>query len=328
MRSIISLPAIALFFTCGLFCTLLCSSDALGGGLAGSSDEQQWPPGWAVGVGGTILKSSDGGQSWQQQELNIDADLYAIDVVDKRTAWIVGDKGTIIRMTDAGESWQRVPADTTSTLVSVFFLDNQTGWIANKAGAVLRTVDGGENWSSYQIAKRADISSIFFTDSEHGWAAGFGGTLFRTSDAGSTWTKVFPRNDGYTSICFVDEKRGWLSAGPMEGSHNLVGTTDGGETWTGQVIGEGTASSVYFFNERLGWLSTVTGQIWRTQNGGRNWTRIPARITDLLKDVYFIDETLGVAVGDIILRTKDHGREWEVVMAEPPHRLHSVRFAE
>ncbi len=52
--------------------------------------------GWAVGRGGTILRSGDGGQTWLQQESKTKQNIYAL-FVEKNNCWAVGADGLVLQ---------------------------------------------------------------------------------------------------------------------------------------------------------------------------------------------------------------------------------------
>jgi len=78
--------------------------------------------GWAVGLDGLLLRTEDGGQTWQLQrgkaevgeleqvgfaEVMGNASLYAVAVAGN-IGYAVGDVGTVFTTTDGGATWQRV----------------------------------------------------------------------------------------------------------------------------------------------------------------------------------------------------------------------------
>lgn len=100
--------------------------------------------GWAVGTGGTILKTTDGGASWTAQVSGTSATLYAVHFVDPLRGWVVGAGGTILATRDGGATWQRQEAGTSADLRSVWFTSANEGWIVGQGGLILRTTTGGQ----------------------------------------------------------------------------------------------------------------------------------------------------------------------------------------
>ena len=61
--------------------------------------------GWAVGAGGTIIATTDGGATWNPQTSNVTADLSGVAFSDADHGWAVGAGGTIIATSDGGATW-------------------------------------------------------------------------------------------------------------------------------------------------------------------------------------------------------------------------------
>jgi hypothetical protein len=61
--------------------------------------------GLAVGNNGTILRTEDGGETWESQKLGITQNLYAVQFIDSLTGWIAGEGGLIIKTTNGGISF-------------------------------------------------------------------------------------------------------------------------------------------------------------------------------------------------------------------------------
>ncbi|NBQ68390.1 MAG: hypothetical protein EBU46_05970 [Nitrosomonadaceae bacterium] len=64
---------------------------------------------WIVGNNGLILYSSDGGNSWQQQNSPANVSLTSVTFhSDGQRGWAVGDEGTILATADGGNTWRPV----------------------------------------------------------------------------------------------------------------------------------------------------------------------------------------------------------------------------
>src|SRR5215470_12244769 len=61
---------------------------------------------WAVGAGGTILATTDGGKTWTPQTSGVAAALWSVHFhAEGQRGWAVGEGGTILATTDGGKTW-------------------------------------------------------------------------------------------------------------------------------------------------------------------------------------------------------------------------------
>ena len=58
--------------------------------------------GWAAGLDGTVVATSDGGAHWSVQDSGTTAHLWAVACSDASHAWAVGQGGVIVVTTDGG----------------------------------------------------------------------------------------------------------------------------------------------------------------------------------------------------------------------------------
>src|SRR5207249_11370738 len=89
--------------------------------------------GAAVGDSGTILRTTDGGNSWVPQSSGTGNTLFGIAFIDTNTATAVGGacgiggESTIVRTTDGGNTWTTQANPGTVCLFKVSFTDGHTG---------------------------------------------------------------------------------------------------------------------------------------------------------------------------------------------------------
>ena len=95
--------------------------------------------GIAVGDGGTMLRTIDGGNHWDLQRLGV--------------------VGTILRTTDGGQTWLAQTSGTILDLFDVFFSDGHTGSVVGALGTVLKTVDGGGDLPPFPVVKHTRTSA-------------------------------------------------------------------------------------------------------------------------------------------------------------------------
>jgi len=134
--------------------------------------------GWACGLNGAILKTTNGGISWAAQSSGTTNHLYSIFFIDSNTGWACGYNGTILKTTNGGSTWAAQSSGTTNHLRSIFFIDSNTGWACGFGGTILKTTNGGTTWSAQSSGTTNILYSIFFIDSNNGFVCGYGGESF------------------------------------------------------------------------------------------------------------------------------------------------------
>jgi photosystem II stability/assembly factor-like uncharacterized protein len=191
--------------------------------------------GWAVGgvsdvrlgVGDHILRTQDGGQTWQ-------------DVTPPEPA----------------------PAEPPGGSAIGFFKDVNSAWVvyayftppSAPGNVIWRTQDGGQTWQASQALDVSGLGDVFapsdlvFVDDQTGWLLVHVGAgmshdyvvLYATRDGGQTWealfdpiTDNFPQSCGKTGMAFVDANTGWITGNCNGVVAELFfqRTVDGGRTW-------------------------------------------------------------------------------------------------
>ena len=101
--------------------------------------------GTVVGEYGTIVRTTDGGNSWTIQVSGTTQNLWAVSFKDSNKGTAVGEGGTFLGTTDGGASWVPQPSGTTLQLRGVSLSDANTGTAVGEGGTILRTTDGGNS---------------------------------------------------------------------------------------------------------------------------------------------------------------------------------------
>lgn len=74
----------------------------------------------------------------------------------------------------------------------------------------------------------------------------------------------------YSDVFFVNENKGWVTAGNVP---EIYHTIDGGETWEVQTTQFDTIA-ICMLNENEGYSGGDNGRVYRTTDGGKNWNAI------------------------------------------------------
>ncbi len=102
--------------------------------------------GFIVGGGSTILKTIDGGVTWQP----------VFDPAD-----YPGDDFSNLEFNDFN------------------FIDENTGWVVGNNGIVFRTGNGGDTWSIVDSYTQVDLYNVHLIDADNVFVVGGGGTVMR-----------------------------------------------------------------------------------------------------------------------------------------------------
>ncbi|MGC8863827.1 MAG: WD40/YVTN/BNR-like repeat-containing protein, partial [Armatimonadota bacterium] len=275
---------------------------------------------WAVGAGGTILRSSDRGVSWVNVTSPMTNNLYAVCFASSWTGLAVGAGGTILRSTDKGATWTAQTAPGSADLYGVDMY-SATGncWAVGAGGAIHKSADGGINWTSITSPTTQDLKSVktSFALSNQAYACGNGGVILKTTD-GSVWSVL---NSGTTenlnSIGITRHRNvpavveyGWA----VGANGTILRTTDGGATWTPQVVPEASGKnlkSVTIVTSMIAKIVAEDGTVFRTKDGGATWS-VTTSGAGALTSTRFVDPALGWAVGanGAAVNTKDGGATW------------------
>lgn len=141
----------------------------------------------AVGAVGTILRTTDGGETWARQFGGTSATYRAVSFVDANTGTAVGSRfgqGFILRTTDGGATWTPGTRGTSASLSSVSFVDANIGTAVGQTGTILRTTDGGATWTPQTSGTPVWLIGVSFVDANRGTVVGERGTILRTTTGG------------------------------------------------------------------------------------------------------------------------------------------------
>ncbi|MCY1061086.1 hypothetical protein [Nannocystis sp. SCPEA4] len=114
----------------------------------------------AVGAGGTILRSLDGGESWKSIASGTSAELDAVWMAERDGLAIAVGDGVVVRSENAGFTWSmgQVP-EGVGTLRGVAGREGDVVAVGDD-GLVLRSVDAGVTWVRVASGTTDDLLAI------------------------------------------------------------------------------------------------------------------------------------------------------------------------
>ena len=256
--------------------------------------------GWAVGYHGKMLKTTNSGENWFNQDSRTTQDLSSVFFANKDTGWAVGYSSEFIKTTNGGDYWltHYELTNNPANLNSIIFTDNNTGWAVGGQlgdGWSYKTTNGGINWVN-SVGSNNLFEEVFFVNKNTGWIVGYNGTILKTTN-GSNWVS---QSSGTTSILtkvyFINENTGWV-AGTYGGFTEILKTTNGGTNWISKTITStgGSLNSLFFINIGTGWA--VGSDIYKSTDGGMNWTIVPTLPHFYFSSIFFTTNNIGWIAG-------------------------------
>lgn len=114
---------------------------------------------------GIVLRSTDGGLTWERSGVN--GDFYrAIHFPSATIGYAVGSAGTILKTTDAGLNWKKLRDGSKARVSNVpfrdlYFVDTERGYLVGENGTFWRTTNGGGDWETVKGFPEVDLLGIY-----------------------------------------------------------------------------------------------------------------------------------------------------------------------
>jgi len=168
--------------------------------------------GWAAGHDATILRTRDGGGTWQTVYADpaLAAPILDLWFRDASHGLAVGAYGLLLVTADGGDSWQpralsvigRQASKTAALLdesgtpgLDLHFNQLQATasgqlYLAGESGHLYRSSDGGNQWQQLPFPYDGSLFGTLPLDDRQLLAFGLRGHLFHSTDSGNSWQSV------------------------------------------------------------------------------------------------------------------------------------------
>lgn len=260
---------------------------------------------WASGTGGTVIRTIDGGMTWNVMTVPgaEKLDFRDIEAFDGNSAYVLsignGESSRIYKTVDGGKTWQ---LEFQNNNPKAFF-DAIACWDKNNCVAMsdpvnrrfvlIQTKDGGKSWTPMDTSKMPEAKegeaafaasgTCLVTQGKKNLFLVTGGSdarVFRSNDRGITWSvaetpivKGTP-GSGIFSIAMFDDKYGVIVGGnyekPDDAAANIAFTNDGGKSWTA-ASGLGGYRSAVKYTDKKTIIAVGTNGSDMSEDGGKTW---------------------------------------------------------
>lgn len=234
---------------------------------------------YAVGHPGLLLRSNDGGKSFESVQAGqaYDDALFSISFNSKGQGAIVGRSGLALTTNDGGKSWKKSLVklgEETPSLFSVSVLPSGTIVAVGEFGAIARSEDLGKTWSKSSYSAKIELPA-------KGQPAP--GPECTTGGGAESDNEDVIQEARLTDVSFADDKLGYIVAEFAI----VLRSDDGGKTFKRQNgCTDKMLYSVTAISPTHALAVGAEGAAIETQNGGLTWARRETGTTEHLFGVF------------------------------------------
>ncbi|MBS1518308.1 MAG: T9SS type A sorting domain-containing protein [Bacteroidetes bacterium] len=285
------------------------------------------PAGIAAGSKGNILKTTDGGMSWELIHAGVSKSIFKILFIDGLTGICAGKDGLLLKTSDAGKSWTAVESNTVFDIYDICLSGGKL-FCCGLNGYLGVSSDSGESWMCMNSQINIPLFCISFIDEDTGVCGGYG-KIIGTKDAGKNWeilnADVLPSTQ-VNNIQYISSDKIYAAGNSPQGDFYI--STDGGNNWEINSLGlpflfGGTVDlvkSMDFIDSSRGIIVTDPGTVLITSDGGNSWQRDTSQRhnylkSEILKEVFYNDSGnifLCGSGGRIITKSPD-SESWNIL---------------
>lgn len=210
--------------------------------------------------------------------------VTGIDEASDGTLWLAARGGGAYSRSATGSWTVRNNGLNRLDVVDLVIAGNGTPVLATPGGLFRFT---GGSWVAansgipFATNSNVGVESLFRAANGNLFAAA--GSLYRSTDNGQTWTETTNGMAGtvvlgtrLAQVRFVkQDSTGNLFAGTSDFANRLYVSSDGGNSWSKQENGLGSSLVLSVSTDASGnaYAYLPAGDVYRTANGGQNWTR-------------------------------------------------------
>ncbi len=178
--------------------------------------------GWIGGSGGRLMRTQDGGLSWNAQTFEVPQGESATDSAIRAVLFLTDKNGVamlgrmVAHTEDGGKQWLPL-AFPANVALEALSQSGQTLWLAGgrkltptlTVAMLWRSDDFGKTWKTVPVGDLyAAVTSVWFADAKTGFIAAKG-KVYQTQDAGATWTEKSDGSVAIEKVFGVDARTLW-----------------------------------------------------------------------------------------------------------------------
>jgi photosystem II stability/assembly factor-like uncharacterized protein len=232
--------------------------------------------GFAVGLGGYIATTQDGGATWSLG--NPYHPMYYAMARDGDANVYATPGNGFYKSADRGVSWQQAESTGNLLMQSIQVTAPGEGYFYGYSNYIYRFTEGATHVEPVTVPVRFQYSQELIATPDSLFLVGatlvpMGKNMFlKSGDGGKTWT-TFPitDDDTHTAVSFFQHD-GTFFVGTTGA---VFSSTNGGKSWKKlSDFGANTITSLCFLTKTIAVCATAAGDIRRSTDGGVTWTDV------------------------------------------------------
>ncbi|MEO1146558.1 MAG: photosynthesis system II assembly factor Ycf48 [Cyanobacteria bacterium J06638_22] len=263
--------------------------------------------GWLVGKNATLLETKDGGETWEERQVNLNEDqIYTFTSVSfsGNEGWIVGEPSILLHTNDGGTSWSRIPLSEKlpGSPDTVIALDKDSAEMTTDVGAIYQTKDGGRTWKA-MVQEAVGVLRNIARSPEGGYVA--------VSARGNFYSTWEPGQDAWVQHNRTSSRRlqnmGYAPNGELwllaRGGIVQFSESNSVEDWQEPFSPEFSTSwgllDLAYRNEGEIWIAGGSGNLLMSTDGGETWQkdRDVENVPSNFYRIVFLDDEHGFILG-------------------------------
>lgn len=254
--------------------------------------------GWIAGESGTILKTTDAGNTWTNQYSFQNDDIIDLNVIDTNQIYYLNNVNKLYLSTDGGNSWTLKSSFFGANATSISFISMNEGWTC-VGNIIQHTIDGGNTWNNQYTVNGDNLTSIKLESNGNGIAATELGSVLHTTNFGQTWTI----NSTFSGVFNAMDIVTFYATAIVAFNNMLYKSTDNGATWNAPIntpasFSGSAPTSVKIVYANVFLATNGDGELFFTSDGGNTWNSNTSLLGNSLNSCIGLSPTKIIAVGD------------------------------
>jgi len=285
--------------------------------------------GFIVGENGTILKTTDGGESWVQPAVqgipNVSTSNFIdIDMLDALNGFLsINNSMSIYQTNDGGVNWTSVPNNNTNqcfprTIHAVSMSDFFVGGSDCFQGATINQVVSG-TWNNQTVNYQTFDTQHYIVDFDFEGSLGLAAVnneyFLRTTDGGITWDSInsdIGNGHVLTSVMIASNDTCYAGYNQNGSGFGILFSADDGQTWQ-----EDMSSATFFYPAFYGATENNAGKVYMSavpstlqtglifEQNGSSWMYYDVAEEVYAMDSYGDDVTWAVGANGYVVVNQD-----------------------